>query len=42
MNMGMGPCGLVTVDPAIGICDLIEKAIRPDGGACHLGRLWSS
>ncbi len=31
MNVEMGPGGLVKIDPAIGICDLIEKAFGSDG-----------
>ena len=42
MNVEISPWGMGKVDPASGICDLIEKAVRPDGGACHRGRLWSS
>ncbi len=42
MNVEMRPGGLVKIDLVSEICDLIEKAIRPDGGACHLGRLWSN
>jgi hypothetical protein len=38
MNVEMRPAGLVTIDPATEICDLIEEAFDPDGHACHLGR----
>jgi hypothetical protein len=33
----MRPGGLVKIDPAIGICDLIEKAVGSDRGVCHPG-----
>ncbi len=42
MIVEMRPGALVKIDPAMGICDLIEKAFGSDGGACHLGGLWSS
>ena len=38
MNVEMRPAGLVKIDPATEICDLIEKAFDPEGSACHLGR----
>ena len=37
---GLIPAG--KVDPVSGICDLIEKTFRSNGGAYPLGRLWRS